>query len=82
MALATANPETSVVDIPFLIHGQVIQPGDDAVNSAGGSAPVFARRTRPSTPTSSLWRTRARCGISTSCPSMRSSSSSCSSDHA
>jgi hypothetical protein len=34
MALAT-TPETSVVDIPFLIRGQVIEPGDDAVEFGG-----------------------------------------------
>jgi Acyl-CoA reductase (LuxC) len=35
MAIATANPETSVVDIPFLIRGRVIQPGDEAVEFGG-----------------------------------------------
>ena len=34
MALAT-TPETSVVDIPFLIRGQVIEPGDTAVEFGG-----------------------------------------------
>ena len=35
MAVTTAPPETSVMDIPFLIRGRVVPPGDHAVEFGG-----------------------------------------------
>jgi hypothetical protein len=35
MAVATRGSDTSVIDIPFLIRGQVVEPGDDAVEFSG-----------------------------------------------
>ena len=35
MAVAISSSETSVVDIPFLIRGRIVEPGDDAVEFGG-----------------------------------------------
>jgi hypothetical protein len=35
MAVATRGSDTSVIDIPFLIRGQIVEPGDDAVEFSG-----------------------------------------------
>jgi hypothetical protein len=35
MAVATTIPDTSVVDIPFLIRGRVVEPGEDGVEFGG-----------------------------------------------
>jgi len=35
MAVATASPDTSIVEVPMLIRGQVIEPGEDGVEFGG-----------------------------------------------